>query len=67
VVRRFHPRMVLTDLVMPGMSGLQVLEEVLRFDAAIDVVLMTAHYTTETAVAAIRTGAADYLQNPSDP
>jgi DNA-binding NtrC family response regulator len=34
------------------------------FDPMIDVLLMTAHYTTETAVAAIRNGAADYLQKP---
>ncbi|MGC9198793.1 MAG: sigma-54-dependent transcriptional regulator [Acidobacteriaceae bacterium] len=64
LVRKHHPRLVVTDLVMPGMTGLEVLEQVIWFDPLIDVILMTAHYTTETAVAAIRQGAADYLQKP---
>lgn len=64
LVRKLHPRLVVTDLVMPEMSGLEVLREVVEFDPMIDVLLMTAHYTTETAVAAIRSGAADYLQKP---
>jgi DNA-binding NtrC family response regulator len=59
-----HPAIVLTDLVMPNLSGLQVLERVMDFDPAIDVVLMTAHYSTETAVEAIKKGAADYLNKP---
>ena len=49
----------MTDLVMPHMTGLEVLERITEFDPAIDVILMTAHYTTETAVEAIRKGAAD--------
>jgi len=64
LVKKLRPRLVITDLVMPGMTGLEVLEEIVRFDPSIDVILMTAHYTTETAVAAIRRGAADYLQKP---
>jgi DNA-binding NtrC family response regulator len=64
LVRCLHPPLVLTDLVMPGISGLEVLTRVLEIDPAIDVVLMTAHYTSETAVEAIRKGAADYLEKP---
>ena len=64
LVRRVRPRLVVTDLVMPGLSGLDVLQQVMSFDPSIDVLLMTAHYTTETAVEAIRRGAADYLQKP---
>lgn len=59
-----HPEIVLTDLVMPKMSGIDVLERVMEFDPAIDVILMTAHYTTETAVEAIKKGASDYLNKP---
>jgi len=59
-----RPAIVLTDLVMPNLNGLQVLERVMEFDPSIDVVLMTAHYTTETAVEAIKKGAADYLNKP---
>jgi DNA-binding NtrC family response regulator len=64
LVEQLRPRLVITDLVMPRLTGLQVLERVLKIDPAIDVILMTAHYTTETAVEAIRKGAADYLEKP---
>lgn len=64
LVRKHRPRLVVTDLVMPDMSGLDVLQHIVSFDSSIDVILMTAHYTPETAVAAIRQGAADYLQKP---
>ena len=64
LVRTYRPRLVVTDLVMPGMTGLEVLRQVVSFDPTIDVIVITAHYTTETAVAAIREGAADYLQKP---
>ena len=59
-----HPQIVLTDLVMPCMSGMEVLERVMEFDPSTDVILMTAHYSTESAVEAIRKGASDYLNKP---
>ena len=64
LVYTHRPQVVMTDLVMPNMTGLEVLERITEFDPAIDVILMTAHYTTETAVEAIRKGAADYLNKP---
>ncbi len=64
LVYTHRPQVVMTDLVMPNMSGLDVLERIMEFDPSIDVILMTAHYTTETAVEAIRKGAADYLNKP---
>ena len=59
-----HPQIVLTDLVMPRLSGLEVLERIMEFDPSIDVILMTAHYSTESAVEAIKKGACDYLNKP---
>src|ERR1043166_2157817 len=59
-----HPQIVLTDLVMPRLSGLEVLERIMEFDPSTDVILMTAHYSTESAVEAIRKGASDYLNKP---
>lgn len=59
-----HPDIVMTDLVMPKMSGLELLERIVSFDPAIEVLLMTAHYSTESAVEAIRKGASDYLNKP---
>ena len=64
LVYTHRPQVVMTDLVMPQMTGLEVLERITEFDPVIDVILMTAHYTTETAVEAIRKGAADYLNKP---
>ena len=64
LVEKLHPHLVITDLVMPEMTGLEVLQRIIAFDPSIDVILMTAHYTTETAIAAIRLGAADYLHKP---
>jgi len=64
LVRQLRPQLVLTDLVMPEMTGLELLSRIMEYAPATDVVLMTAHYTTETAVEAIRKGAADYLEKP---
>ncbi len=64
LIFREHPQIVLTDLVMPGLTGLEVLDRVVEFDPSIDVILMTAHYSSESAVEAIRKGAADYLNKP---
>src|SRR5713226_7635696 len=62
----FHerPQIVLLDLVMPKLSGVDVLERIVEFDAGIEVILMTAHYSTESAVEAIKKGASDYLNKP---
>lgn len=59
-----HPQIVLTDLLMPGMTGLEVLTRIMEIDPSTDVILMTAHYSTETAVEAIKKGASDYLNKP---
>src|SRR5271168_1831150 len=64
LVHQHRPQIVLTDLVMPHLTGMQVLERIMEFDPAIDVILMTAHYATESAVEAIKKGASDYLNKP---
>jgi len=63
----FHkrlPHIVLTDLVMPHMTGMEVVERIMEADPATDVILMTAHYSVESAVEAIKKGASDYLTKP---
>jgi DNA-binding NtrC family response regulator len=64
LVHEHHPQIVLTDLVMPHMSGLEVLDRIMEYDPTTDVILMTAHYSSETAVEAIKKGASDYLNKP---
>jgi len=66
LVRKEHPHLVLVDLMMPGMSGMEVLERIVEFDPGIEVVLLTGQYSTESAVEAIQKGAADYLTKPVD-
>jgi len=56
--------LVLTDLKMKGLSGLEVLDAVKRFDPSTQVVMMTAYATPETAVEAMKRGAYDYIEKP---
>jgi DNA-binding NtrC family response regulator len=67
LVRRGHPEIVLLDLVMPKISGMELLEKIVEFDPGVDVVLLTGHYSTESAVEAIQKGACDYLTKPFSP
>jgi DNA-binding NtrC family response regulator len=60
----FAPDLVLTDLKMPGMDGLQLLGKLRDADPDLPVVVMTAFGEVETAVRAMRSGARDYLAKP---
>jgi two-component system response regulator HydG len=57
---------VLTDLVMPDRSGMEVLREAIRLQPDCAVLLVTGHESVRTAVEAMREGAADYLAKPVD-
>jgi DNA-binding NtrC family response regulator len=59
-----RPAAVITDLQMPGMTGLELLAEIRRLDEQLPVVLMTAYATVQTAVQAMKTGAFDYITKP---
>lgn len=61
---RTRPRIVLLDLMMPKVSGIEILERIVSVDPGIDVILITAHYSAESAVEAIQKGASDYLTKP---
>lgn len=59
--------LMLLDLKMPGMSGIQVLEVAQKVRPATVVVLLTAHATLDSAISALRRGAYDYLLKPCEP
>jgi len=61
-----RPRIVLLDFVMPKVSGMELLERMLAADPAANVVIITGHYSTESAIEAIQKGACDYLTKPLD-
>jgi len=64
IVRKRHPPVILLDLNMPRAPGMEVLKRILGFDPNADVVMLTADYSTESAVRAIQEGASDYLVKP---
>ena len=62
---RSHPvDLVLTDLKMPGMSGIELLRAVRKVDPTVEVVVMTAYGTVESAVEAMKEGAYDFVSKP---
>ncbi len=61
---RFEPDLIVTDLMMPGLSGLQLLEKVQETVPSLSVVVMTGHEDMSSAVDAMKAGAFDYLVKP---
>jgi DNA-binding NtrC family response regulator len=61
-----RPLLVLTDLKMPGMSGIELLERIRTQEPETPVILMTAFGTIQNAVHAVKAGAYDYLTKPID-
>jgi DNA-binding NtrC family response regulator len=61
-----RPDVMLLDMKMPEMDGMQVLERVVEAEAAGAIIIMTAHSTVASAVKAIKLGAFDYLCKPFD-
>lgn len=61
-----RPDLIITDLKMPDINGIEFLEKIKEFDQSIYVVLMTAHSTVSTAVEAMKLGAYDYIEKPFD-
>jgi two-component system NtrC family response regulator len=65
-INKEAPALVVTDLKMPGMSGMELLEQIRRDYPEIPVLMMTAFGTIQSAVKAMRSGAYDYLTKPID-
>ncbi len=61
-----HIDLVITDLRMPRLDGMQLLRKALELDEGLPVVMITAHGTVDNAVEALKTGAFDYITKPFD-
>src|SRR2546428_3665704 len=64
IVRSAQVDLVLLDIRLPGMDGIEVLERIKALDEGVEVILVTAVKTVRTAVAAMKLGAFDYLTKP---
>jgi two-component system invasion response regulator UvrY len=65
--RELRPDIVITDLAMPGTSGLEAIQHILRADAAARVLVFSMHASVDLALAAIRAGALGYITKSSPP
>ncbi len=66
MVQRWSPAVVVTDLMMPRMDGLQLLDRISELAEPVAVIMVTAHGAIDSAVHAMRMGAFDYIQKPID-
>src|SRR6516164_8185099 len=66
LIEEASPALVITDLKMPGLSGLELLSKIRSSRPEITVVMITAFGTVQTAVEAMKAGAYDYITKPID-
>jgi nitrogen regulation protein NR(I) len=66
LIPRVKPNLVIMDIRMGGMTGLETLRRIRKLDAKLPVIMMTAYGTTQTAIEAMKLGAFDYLLKPFD-
>jgi DNA-binding NtrC family response regulator len=64
LIYKYHPQIVITDLALPDMNGLEVLDRVMKFDPETKVVIITAYPSKNTAEVARKKHAVDYLTKP---
>jgi two-component system response regulator AtoC len=67
IIRQKKIKIMLADLVMPGMNGIELMKRAKQIVPTISTVIITAHATVQTAITAIREGAHDYVEKPFCP
>src|SRR6516225_3825380 len=66
LIPKLKPDLVIMDIRMGGISGLETLRRIRQIDSKLLVILMTAYGTTQTTIEAMKLGAYDYLLKPFD-
>ena len=66
ILTDYRPHAIISDIRMPGLDGMELLAEVQKLHPELPVIIMTAHSDLETAVAAFKGGAFEYLPKPFD-
>lgn len=67
LVKQSHPKVVLVDLKMPGMSGMEVLAKISEYDPSIITIVITGYGSIDSAVETMKIGASDFLTKPFAP
>jgi DNA-binding NtrC family response regulator len=67
IIKKKQPKIMVADLVMPGMTGIELMNEAKKIIPTISTVIITAHATIQSAITAIREGAFDYIEKPFCP
>lgn len=62
----FDPEVIILDVKMPGMDGIETLEEIKRKHPLVEVIMLTGHATVSSAIDGMKKGAFDYLMKPCD-
>jgi len=66
IVNSFLPDVVLLDLKIPGMDGIETLKAIKKFDSAIEVIMLTGHGDTRSVEEGMKSGAFEYIMKPVD-
>jgi len=67
IIKKKQPKIMVADLVMPGMTGIELMNEAKKIIPTLSTVIITAHATIQSAITAIREGAFDYIEKPFCP
>jgi len=66
IVNSFLPDVVLLDLKIPGMDGIETLKAIKKFDSSIEVIMLTGHGDTRSVEEGMKSGAFEYIMKPVD-
>jgi DNA-binding NtrC family response regulator len=67
IIKKEKPKIMVADLVMPGINGIELMNEAKKVIPTLSTIIITAHATIQSAITAIREGAFDYIEKPFCP